>query len=120
MSFNPQTFLTVSKELLSGSTEAHYRSVINRAYYGAFGHIRNRLAIFVDHGSVHQAVINSLRRALSIQKRQAAARLEKLFEKRKEADYEHRHEVKAHNCHFWIKEAEDIIKLFDHAHETNV
>ncbi|HEY5749913.1 MAG TPA: hypothetical protein VIU12_27790 [Chryseolinea sp.] len=39
---------------------------------------------------------------------------------RKEADYEHRHEIKAHNCHFWIKEAEDIIKLFDQSEEENI
>jgi hypothetical protein len=39
MSFEPKSFIDISKELKSGNTEAHYRSLINRAYYGVFGHI---------------------------------------------------------------------------------
>lgn len=113
MSFDPQRFIDISKELQSGQTEAHYRSIINRAYYGAFGHIRNNLGIAVFDTSVHQEVIRTLINSTEISKKKAGKRLENLFKKRKEADYLHRIEIKAHNCQFCVNEAEEIIKLFD-------
>jgi uncharacterized protein (UPF0332 family) len=113
MAFDPRTFLKVSKDLQAGTTEAHFRSIINRAYYGAFGHIRNRLSIFVDDGSVHQEVIKTLANSTSMNQRKISKRLETLFKKRKDADYKHREEIKQHNCQFCINEAEDIIKNFD-------
>ena len=113
MSFDPQRFIDISKELQSGQTEAHYRSIINRAYYGAFGHIRNNLDIAVFDASVHQEVIRTLINSTEITKKKAGKRLETLFKKRKDADYKHRTEIKVHNCQFCINEAEEIIKLFD-------
>lgn len=114
MSFDPQRFIDISKELQSGQTEAHYRSIINRAYYGAFGHIRNNLGVLVSDGqSAHQEVYNSLIRSTDRAKQKAGKRLETLFKRRKDADYKHRIEIKAHNCQFCINEAEEIIKLFD-------
>ncbi len=113
MSFDPQKFINISKELQSGQTEAHYRSIINRAYYGAFGHIRNSLEITVIDASVHQEVIKTLINSSEIERKKAGKRLETLFKKRKEADYKHKTEIKAHNCQFCINEAEEIIKLFD-------
>lgn len=113
MSFDPQRFIDISKELQLGKTEAHYRSIINRAYYGAFGHIRNNLGITVFDASVHQEVIRTLINSTEISKKKAGKRLETLFKKRREADYQHRIEIKAHNCQFCINEAEEIIKLFD-------
>jgi len=113
MNFDPQKFIDISKELQSGQTEAHYRSIINRAYYGVFGHIRNNLGITVFDASVHQEVIRTLIRSSAISKKKAGKRLETLFKKRKEADYNHRNEIKGHNCQFCINEAEEIIKLFN-------
>lgn len=113
MAFDPRTFINVSKDLQSGTTEAHYRSIINRAYYGAFGYIRNRLSIFVDSGSVHQEVIRTLANSESLNKKKLSKRLEALFKKRKDADYKHHEEIKQHNCKYCINEAEDIVKLFD-------
>ncbi len=114
MSFDPQKFIDISKELqLSATTEAHYRSIINRAYYGAFGHIRNNLGLYVTKSSVHRAVIDALIASTDLSKKKAGKLLETLFKRRKQADYEHRTEIRAHNCEHCINQAEEIIKLFD-------
>lgn len=113
MAFDPRTLIIISKELHSGTTEAHYRSIINRAYYGAFGYIRNRLSIYVDNGSVHQEVIKTLANSESINKKKISKRLETLFMKRKTADYNHNEQVKSHNCVYCVREAEELVKLFD-------
>ena len=113
MLFDPRKFIDISKELQSGQSEAHYRSIINRAYYGAFGYIRNNLGVTVFDASVHQAVIKSLTNSVSISKKKAGKRLESLFNKRKDADYKHHNEIKKDNCDYCINEAEEIIKLFD-------
>jgi uncharacterized protein (UPF0332 family) len=118
MAFDPRTFISVSKELQSGTTEAHYRSIINRAYYGAFGYIRNKLSIFVDSGSVHQEVIKTLANSESINKKKISKRLETLFKKRKDADYKHNEPVKQHNCKYCVDEAEELVKLFDKPDEA--
>ena len=72
MSFDPVDFLKISKELLSGDSEAHYRSLINRAYYAAFGHVRNKLHISVSDGSVHKAVIQRLKTSRSPKMKKAS------------------------------------------------
>jgi uncharacterized protein (UPF0332 family) len=113
MRFDPKGFIQVSKDLKKGASEAHYRSIINRAYYGAFGYIRNSLNIFVKDHSVHQEVINTLKRSSSLNMKKAGKRLEALFKKRKEADYIHNLEIKEHNCLFCVQEAEEIISLYD-------
>ncbi|MEQ8238392.1 MAG: hypothetical protein RIA69_04225, partial [Cyclobacteriaceae bacterium] len=71
MNFDPKKFIDISEELKSGQTEAHFRSIINRAYYGAFGHIRNNLGIAVFDASVHQEVIRTLIRSSGISKKKA-------------------------------------------------
>lgn len=113
MSFDPKKFIDISKELKSGQSEAHYRSIINRAYYGAFGHIRNKLQIWVKDGSIHRKVIDVLLNSNEVTKKKAGKRLETLFKKRKEADYTHNIEIKAFYCMYCVEEAEEIIKLFD-------
>jgi hypothetical protein len=60
MRFDPKEFIKISKELKTGYTEAHYRTLINRASYGAFGYIRERLPIYTDSISVHQEVLRFL------------------------------------------------------------
>lgn len=113
MKFDPKGFIQVCKELQNGKSEAHYRSTINRAYYGAFGYIRNSLNIYVKDHSVHQEVINTLQRSSSLNMKKAGKRLETLFKKRKEADYTYTVEIKEHTCIFCVKEAEEIISLYD-------
>jgi uncharacterized protein (UPF0332 family) len=119
MAFDPKAFINVSEELKSGTTEAHYRSVINRAYYGAFGYIRNKLSIYVDSGSVHQEVIKTLANSKSINKKKLSKRLETLFKKRKDADYKHNEEIKQHNCSHCLLEAQELVRLFDEPDEVD-
>src|SRR5690606_20850317 len=113
MSFDPVDFLKISNELLAGNTEAHYRSLINRAYYAAFGHIRNSLYISNASGSVHKEVIQRLKSSESIVQAKAGAALERLFKRRKECDYDHHKPVKSYQCEYNIREAEKIIELFN-------
>jgi len=114
MSFDPKNLIGIAKELCKGSTEAHYRSIINRAYYSAFGHIKNNLPAFYSPGSsVHQDLIKSLKDSPLVNEKKAGYKLETLFKKRKEADYDYKNEIKQGSCSFTISEAEAIIKLFD-------
>jgi uncharacterized protein (UPF0332 family) len=113
MNFEPKDFIKISKELSNGDTEAHYRSLINRAYYGVFGYIKRQLPINVYDASIHQEVIKSLKRSPNINERKVGSRLESLFKKRKEADYVYNIPVRKDSCNFTILDAEEIIKLFD-------
>lgn len=113
MSFDPVEYLKVSNELLAGNTEAHYRSLINRAYYPAFGHIRNKLSISNNRGSVHREVILRLKTSRLLEEAKAGAALELLFKRRKECDYDHHKPVKSYQCEYNIREAEKIIELFN-------
>ncbi|MEQ8811238.1 MAG: HEPN domain-containing protein [Imperialibacter sp.] len=113
MQFDPKSFIQVSKDLESGQTEAHFRSIINRSYYAAFGYIRNSLGIHTEDGSVHQATISTLMGSVNTSHKIAAKRLETLFKLRKEADYKHNKPMQAWRCESVISDAEAIIKLFD-------
>jgi uncharacterized protein (UPF0332 family) len=113
MRFNPKDFIKISKELKTGSTEAHYRSIINRAYYGAFGYIRDRLPIYTDGISVHKEVQQFLKRSPNENDNKAGRKLEFLFDRRKEADYKYTMEIKRFLCEDAISEAESAILLFD-------
>jgi uncharacterized protein (UPF0332 family) len=113
MSFEPKEFIEISKELKQGNTEAHYRSIINRAYYGVFGHIRKALPIYSENSSIHQEVIKFLKHSVNRNENKIASRLETLFKKRKEADYKYNMQIMEHTCDFTISEAEKIIELFD-------
>lgn len=113
MPFDPKGFINISKELQSGNTEAHYRSIINRSYYGVFGHIRNKLGLKVFDGSVHKETYKTLLNSVAVPHKKAAKRLEALFKKRKDADYNHNLEIKKFICEGCITEAEEIIRLFE-------
>lgn len=113
MSFEPKEFISISKELSAGETEAHYRSLVNRAYYGAFGYAKIKLNIYSTDISVHKDVISTLKRSPKPEEAKAGSRLESLFKLRKFADYNYGNEMKKCNCEFAIKEAEAIIKLID-------
>ncbi len=111
MSFNPKDFIKISKELKIGLTEAHFRSTINRAYYGVFGYINNDLKYVTQNA--HQDVIRFLKASLNINEKKAGSRLETLFKKRKDADYKYHDEIRRSSCDFCINEAEAIIELYD-------
>lgn len=113
MSFNPKEFIAISKELENGESEAHFRSIINRAYYGSFGYLKIRLPISSNGSSVHQDVISFLKKSQDPECMKIRKKLEDLFKKRKEADYEYRNKITNNDCCFVIKEAEEIIRKFD-------
>jgi uncharacterized protein (UPF0332 family) len=118
MSFEPDSLINISKELqTTGTTEAYYRSAINRAYYGVFGYLKKRLSILTIGQSVHQEVIRSLSDSPKLNEKKAGKKLEGLFKKRNEADYNFSSEIKANNSEFSIKEAEKIIELFNEEEE---
>lgn len=84
MSVNGDAFLRFAKWLQEQDTcksEIKSRSLINRAYYGAFHITKNFLAM--DEGADHHDVID----VLKIRSEYMGDRLYDLFEKRKEADY---------------------------------
>lgn len=113
MSFNPTLFINVAKGLNnSARTEETSRSIVNRAYYGAFGHLKKSLD-FPDYGtSSHQKLIDLFKYSVDKQSRIIAKKLEALFAKRKHADYVYHSEFKE-SCQYCIEEAENIIKMFD-------
>jgi uncharacterized protein (UPF0332 family) len=113
MIFEPKEFISISKELSVGTTEGHYRSLVNRAYYGAFGYAKIKLNILTTEFSVHKEVITTLKRSPKAEEVKAGSRLESLFNLRKKADYNYNNELKKCNCEFAIKDAEEIIKLID-------
>jgi uncharacterized protein (UPF0332 family) len=114
MSFNPILFINVAKDLNSrASTEESYRSAVSRAYYGAFGYLKDRLDL-ADYGpSCHQNLIDNFKNAGDKNSKIVGKKLEALFERRKHADYKYRDEFTDHNCQYCIQEAEKIIELFN-------
>lgn len=113
MQFDPRTFINVSRDLTTGNSQAHLRSIINRAYYGVFGYLRNELRIYSEGSSVHRDVYQTLIRSVSVNKQIAGKRLESFFVKRIEADYKHNLTFHSSSKEFYIKEAEEIIRLYN-------
>jgi uncharacterized protein (UPF0332 family) len=113
MRFNPKEFIKISKELKTGCTEAHYRTLINRAYYGAFGYIRERLPIYTDGISVHREVLRFLNSSPNKKERRIGEKLEFLLNQRIMADYKYHIEIKRFLCEDVISQAESAILLFD-------
>jgi uncharacterized protein (UPF0332 family) len=115
MSFNPQTFIEISKELDKGNSEAHLRSLISRAYYAAFGHIKNKLQYSDTSISVHRNLIHELKNSPNKPFRKIGGYLETLFYKRLDADYEYDKVMSKNSYSFIIHDAESIINKFDEA-----
>jgi uncharacterized protein (UPF0332 family) len=113
MRFDPKDFIKISKELKTGSTKAHYRSIINRAYYGAFGYIRERLPIYTDGISVHREVLRFLKNSPNKNENKVGQKMEFLLNQRIDADYKYHIEIKSFLCENVISVAESAILLFD-------
>lgn len=114
MSFKPISFVNVAKDLnKTAKGEEYYRTVINRAYYGAYGYLKEKLE-FADYGpSCHINLINVFKNSEDKGSKIVGKKLQALLEKRKQADYKYHEEVKDHTCQYCIQEAEKIIELFD-------
>jgi uncharacterized protein (UPF0332 family) len=109
MSFDPQLFLNIAEELKAGNTEAHYRSIINRSYYAAFGVLQVKLN-FTDTGlSAHQNMYKDLQASVNGNHRKIGKRLEQIFERRKDADYKYSTKIESSAVEFSINTARYII-----------
>jgi uncharacterized protein (UPF0332 family) len=113
MSFDPKTFINISKELDAGDSEAHIRSLVNRAYYAAYGHIKDNIQDRNYSSNCHQELIAKLKGSAIPNYRKIGSRLETLFKKRKDADYHYDITFRKDAYLFIINESETIIKHFD-------
>lgn len=120
MSFNPIKFLNVARDLNSiAKSEESSRSVVSRAYYGAFGHLVTKLHFNSYGTSVHQDLITSFLESGDRKRKILGKKLEGLFKKRKHADYKYHEEFKE-NCQYCINEADNIINLFNNLDQENL
>lgn len=102
MSFQKEQFLALATELGAGSTEAHWRSAVSRAYYAAYHGCKDWHGALAMPGSdagpsggIHQQLINRLRNPDAkvpqddrTKSKVLAAKLEVLRSQRGVADYE--------------------------------
>ena len=87
----PDDFIVVAKDLSAGSNEAHWRSAVSRAYYGAF-HAALQLLVsfgvaFPKTSSAHDKVSQCLQNCKSGALEEARRILASLRDKRNVADY---------------------------------
>ena len=89
---NGEDFISVAGELADAGTEAHWRSAISRAYYGAFHVARNALvnrgASIPGDSSAHIDVQNKLIRHKNKDVSNAGSLLANLRTTRNKSDYE--------------------------------
>ncbi len=117
MSFDPLDLLKIVQEVKgAGSTEAHYRSVSNRAYYGIFGYLRNRLVAegrlpYSEEASIHRKVITSLKTSHSITEQKIGGKLEFLLAERNKADYNHKVRILDWHSKNILQYSETIMQL---------
>jgi uncharacterized protein (UPF0332 family) len=88
---NPEDFIAVARVLATGPNQAHWRSAVSRAYYGAF-HVAMRFLAslgitFSKTASAHEKVAFCLRAANDGALTEAARKLATLREIRNTADY---------------------------------
>lgn len=87
----PVDFIVVAKILAAGPDEAHWRSAVSRAYYGAFHAALQLLAsygiTFPKASSAHEKVAQCLQNSGDEELAEAGRRVASLREKRNIADY---------------------------------
>jgi len=89
--FKWEDFISVSEDLLKNSkeNEAYFRTIINRAYYGAFCTARDKASFEKDKSkSIHQIVKNFYLHSEDQEKKLVGKMLAQLLKFRKAADYE--------------------------------
>jgi len=121
MSFDPKSFLQVSNDLneTTNSIEAHRRTIIGRAYYAVFGHIRDALGIKTQKG-VHNKVILTLKDSNKPELKKIGKELESLMLRRHKADYEYDKLTDPKTCQWAINDAAGIIERFDNQNKKSV
>jgi uncharacterized protein (UPF0332 family) len=111
---NPEDFIAVAKVLAADATEAHRRSAVSRAYYGAFHVVLYFLhslgVLFPKAASAHEKVAYCLQNADNAVLK-AGRKLASLREMRNTADYrlEDRRVASAAFVATQLGEAEEIV-----------
>jgi uncharacterized protein (UPF0332 family) len=115
MSFDPREFIDIATELDDDDNESHVRSLINRAYYGAYGYAQLKAKIPCTYDeSGHRKLISYLKNIPDNKNAYKAGQtLESLFDKRKDADYHYDICIKKNANTFTIKDAKYVIELID-------
>jgi len=113
MNFDPRDFISISKELKNGDSEAHIRSMIGRAYYGAFGYAKSKIDFYDESLSVHFKLIELLKKSIYPNQQRAGKILEELHKTRKKADYKYNISIKKNSCVYTISNAEQVIRLME-------
>ena len=97
-------FVDWLQEQESCKSEIKTRSLVNRAYYGAFHITKNFLSM--DERADHREVINQLKtRSLYL-----GDRLYYFFEKRKDADYKLHYQFKPGSANRMVSEIKEFLK----------
>lgn len=110
MSFNPKLFLDIANELTAGKSEAHYRSIVNRSYYAAFGCLNQKFNFKYSGISAHITMYKDLQSSIDKNERKLGKRLEQIFERRKDADYDYSKMIGEGAVDFSINTATYIIE----------
>lgn len=97
MSFNWKLYIQLSDELINYQRtailqEAYLRTAISRSYYGVFCIARNLLSkkITIPKIDTHKFVRKKYKDSINITERKIGASLNRLWRKRKDADYENK------------------------------
>lgn len=122
---NPENFIAVARLLAANATEAHWRSAVSRAYYGAF-HVALRLlhslgVSFPKAASAHEKAAYCLQHADDIGLKEAGRKLASLREMRNAADYrlEDRRVASAAFTAMQVGEAEEIVSAIRRAEQNS-
>jgi uncharacterized protein (UPF0332 family) len=116
---NFRDYLPLARSLVTGSTEAEWRTAISRAYYAAF-HVARDLLIALGfqvpradraHGYLWIRLANSGEAAVQM----AGNRLNALRGQRNRADYDQRSSIPVATATNDVQAAEDIIRALDAA-----
>lgn len=122
---NSENFIAVAKLLATHAAEAHWRSAVSRAYYGAF-HVALRLlhslgVSLPKAASAHEKVAYCLQNADDVVLKEAGRKLASLREMRNAADYrlEDRRVASAAFAATQVGEAEEIVSAIRLAEEDS-
>jgi uncharacterized protein (UPF0332 family) len=118
---NGRDFLPLAVQLAAGTTEAHWRTAVSRAYYAAF-HVARRL--FVDlkfkvprADRAHQYLVFRLSNSGEAAVEQAGRDLETLRRLRNRADYDEIPALTQPQAAAAVQVAEGIIQILDAARQ---
>jgi len=115
MNFLWSEFVALAEQLHTrgGQDEATQRTIISRAYYGAFGTARRHVKDKVfGHQNVHKQVIDCYKGSINPAERTIGSKLDALRHRRVKADYEPDF-VPAGNVEPALREARDILHRLD-------